>query len=173
MKTEDMYKDLVEALGNDKVFLDEDMAKRSSFKTGGKADIFVTPSNKEQIIKIVDIIKQSKAKLTIIGNGTNLLVRDNGIRGVVMSLYDDYNMVSVEDNKIFAQSGALISAISNYACRASLTGLEFASGIPGTIGGAVKINAGAYGREIKDIFHSATLLKSDGTIVDADKEYMQ
>jgi UDP-N-acetylmuramate dehydrogenase len=101
----------------------------------------------------------------MVGYGTNLLVRDKGSRGVIMSLYDNYNQVKIEGNKVYAQSVALLSAMSNYACRASLKGMEFASGIPGTIGGAVKINAGAYGREIKDVFHSATILKKDGTVI--------
>lgn len=169
----EMYAKFLEILDDEKVFLNEDMSKHSSFKTGGKADIFIAPSSKEEIIECVRYIESVGVPLTMVGNGTNLLVRDKGIRGVVMSLYDNYNSVNIEDNKIYAQSGALLSAISNYACRASLEGLEFASGIPGTIGGAAKINAGAYGREIKDVFHSATLLKRDGTVIDANPEYMQ
>jgi UDP-N-acetylmuramate dehydrogenase len=170
---EEMYKKLVEILDNDRVFMNEDMSKHSSFKTGGKADIFIAPSSKEEIIECVRLIQSYDVPLTMVGNGTNLLVRDKGIRGVIMSLYDNYNQVKIEGNKVYAQSGALLSAMSNYACRASLKGMEFASGIPGTIGGAVKINAGAYGREIKDVFHSATILKKDGTVINADIEYMQ
>ncbi|MCK5130242.1 MAG: UDP-N-acetylmuramate dehydrogenase [Clostridiales bacterium] len=172
MEFDDIHKNLVEILGDDNVYLNEDMSKHSSFKTGGMADVFITPSSKEKIVESIKAINKYDVPFTIIGNGTNLLVRDKGIRGVVMSLYDNFNIVRVEDDKIIAQSGALFSAISNYACRASLAGLEFASGIPGTIGGAAKINAGAYGGEFKDVFHSATLLKRDGTLIEADLEYM-
>ncbi len=173
MKILDIYRNLVEITGDDKVFLDEDMSKHSSFMTGGKADIFITPSSKEEIIDCIKFIGSSKVPFSMIGNGTNLLVRDKGIRGVVMSLYDNYNKVDVSEDMIIAQSGALISAISNYACRASLSGLEFASGIPGTIGGAVKINAGAYGKEMKDVFYNAILLNKDGSKIKADLNYMQ
>jgi UDP-N-acetylmuramate dehydrogenase len=162
MQKEEIYKSLVEILGEDKVSADEDMSRRSSFETGGLADVFVTPSSKEEISETLKFINDNGIELTIIGNGTNLLIRDKGIRGVTMSLYDNFNFVKVEENMVFSQAGALISAVANYACRAGLSGLEFASGIPGTIGGAVKINAGAYDYEIKDVFHSAILVKKNG-----------
>ena len=112
MNTDIIYTNLVEILGEDKIFLDEDLSKRSSFKTGGSADIFIAPSSKKEIIDCIEFIKANDIELTIIGNGTNLLVRDKGIRGVTMSLYDNFNVVTVEGNKIYAQSGALISAKS-------------------------------------------------------------
>ena len=172
MKKEELYKNLVEILGEDKVFLDEDLSRRSSFETGGLADIFITPSAEKEVSEAVKFLNGIGEHFSVVGNCTNLLIRDKGIRGVTMSLYDRFNMVSVEDTKIIAQSGALISAVSNYACRAGLSGLEFASGIPGTIGGAVKINAGAYEREIKDVFKSAKILKRDGSVIEADSKIM-
>ena len=172
MQKEEIYSSLVEILDEDKVYMDEDMSKRSSFETGGSADVFVTPSSKEEVSGVIKFIRSNEIPLTVIGNGTNLLVRDKGIRGVVMSLYDNFNFVSVEENSVYAQAGALISAVSNYACRAGLTGLEFASGIPGTIGGAVKINAGAYGSEIKDIFKSAIVMNSEGDLTEVTLDDM-
>ncbi len=172
MQKEEIYSSLVEILDEDKVYMDEDMSKRSSFETGGSADVFVTPSSKEEVSGVIKFIRSNEIPLTVIGNGTNLLVRDKGIRGVVMSLYDNFNFVSVEENSVYAQAGALISAVSNYACRAGLTGLEFASGIPGTIGGAVKINAGAYGSEIKDIFKSAIVINSEGDLTEVTLDDM-
>ena len=172
MDKEELYLNLVDMLGDDEVFKDEDLSKRSSFETGGLADVFITPSSVEEVAKAVKQIKQWGISLTVVGNCTNLLIRDKGIRGVTMSLYDKFNVVSVEGTDVRAQSGALISAVSNYACRAGLSGLEFASGIPGTIGGAIKINAGAYDCEIKDVFKSARLLTRDGEVMEADIEYM-
>ena len=172
MDKEELYLNLVEILGDDKVFKDEDLSKRSSFQTGGLADIFITPASVPDVAEAVKLINDAGVALTVVGNCTNLLIRDKGIRGVTMSLYDKFNVVNVEGTDVHAQSGALISAVSNYACRAGLTGLEFASGIPGTIGGAVKINAGAYDCEIKDVFKSARLLTRDGEVVEADLEYM-
>ncbi len=172
MKKEDIYNGLVGILGDDKVYLDEDMSKRSSFETGGKADVFVTPSSKDEVSDILKFIKKNDIPITVIGNGTNLLIRDNGIRGVVMSLYDNFNFIRVEDNLIYAQAGALISAVSNYACRAGLSGLEFASGIPGTVGGAIKINAGAYDCEMKDVFKSAVLMDENGNLKEVGLEDM-
>ena len=172
MKKEELYNNLVGILGEDKVFLDEDLSKRSSFETGGSADIFITPSTENEVAEAVRYLNGCGEKLTVVGNCTNLLIRDKGIRGVTMSLYDRFNVVNVEGTSVVAQSGALISAVSNYACRAGLSGLEFASGIPGTIGGAVKINAGAYDCEIKDVFKSAKVLKRDGTVVEVDSKYM-
>ena len=172
MKKEELYQNLVDIMGDDKVFLDEDLSKRSSFETGGLADVFITPSNVSEVMEAVAFVNTASVPLTIVGNCTNLLVRDKGIRGVTMSLYDRFNMVDVQDTTIHAQSGALISAVSNYACRAGLSGLEFASGIPGTIGGAVKINAGAYDCEVKDVFKSATVLRRNGELVDVGLDFM-
>ena len=173
MQKEELYKNLVRILDEDKVFLDEDLSKRSSFETGGVADYFITPSSKDEVVEVIQFIKAENLPLTIIGNGTNLLIRDKGVRGITMSLYDNFNVVNIEEDIIHAQSGALISAVANYACRAGLSGLEFASGIPGTIGGAVKINAGAYDNEIKDVFQSATILNRDGVLTEADLDFMK
>jgi UDP-N-acetylmuramate dehydrogenase len=172
MDKEELYLNLFEILGDDKVFKDENLSKRSSFETGGLADIFITPSSIAEVVDAVKFIKKVGAKLSVVGNCTNLLIRDKGIRGVTMSLYDKFNVVNVEGTDVHAQSGALISAVSNYACRAGLSGLEFASGIPGTIGGAVRINAGAYDSEIKDVFKSARILTRDGEVIEADLDYM-
>ncbi len=172
MQKEELYKNLVEILGDEKVFLDENLSTRSSFETGGLADVFITPANTDEIVEAVKYINSVNVSLTLIGNCTNLLIRDKGVRGVTMSLYDNFNIVDIEENIIHAQSGALISAVANYACRAGLSGLEFASGIPGTIGGAVKINAGAYDYEIKDVFKSAAILMRDGALLEYELEAM-
>ncbi len=167
-----LAENLVRILGEDRFFLDEDMGKRTSFKTGGVAEAVVTPSSREEIKEVTAAIKASGENLFIMGNGTNLLVRDGGIRGVVMTLYDNYNDVEIQGDTIYAKAGALMSAVANYACRASLSGLEFSAGIPGCVGGAIRMNAGAYGGEIGDHTSRVEILDKDGNIVMRDREAM-
>lgn len=137
----------------------EPMNKHTTFKIGGNADIFVMPKTEEELISIIDICNSTSTDYYVIGNGSNILVRDGGYRGVIIQLYKNYNAVRVEGNRITAQCGALLSSVANTAYKAGLTGMEFASGIPGTIGGAMCMNAGAYGGEMKDITVSIRALK--------------
>ena len=109
MDKEELYLNLFEILGDDKVFKDENLSKRSSFETGGLADIFITPASIAEVVDAVKLIKEAGVELTVVGNCTNLLIRDKGIRGVTMSLYDKFNVVNVEGTDVHAQSGALIS----------------------------------------------------------------
>ena len=167
-----LAENLVQILGEDRFFLDEDMGLRTSFKTGGPADAVVTPGSREEVKAVIKAIQDAGESLFVMGNGTNLLVRDGGIRGVVMTLYDNYNDVEIEENIIHAKAGALMSAVANYACRASLTGLEFSSGIPGCVGGAIRMNAGAYDGEVGDFTRAVEILDKDGNIVMRDREAM-
>lgn len=137
--------------GPDNVKTDELMKDHTSFKVGGPADILVTPDSIRQLEKILKICSEYEVPLFVMGNGSNLVVRDKGIRGVVVKIYDNFNQYKVQGDTIEAQAGILLSQISNAALENELTGLEFASGIPGTLGGAVTMNAGAYGPEMKDV----------------------
>jgi len=145
-----------EAISEDLIFLYEPMSRHTTFRTGGKADIFVTPKNLEELIRVLNITKD----VTIIGNGSNILVSDKGIRGITISLKNFVNY-EVLDDIIVAQSGILLSKLSNIALDNSLSGLEFACGIPGTLGGATYMNAGAYGQEMKDVVISSKYLDLD------------
>ncbi len=136
------------------VFENEPMSKHTSFKTGGNADIFVTPESLEELAKILKI---AEVPITVIGNGTNILVRDGGIKGIVVSTIKLRNY-KVYDDIIEAECGMPLIMLSRIASENSLSGLEFASGIPGTVGGAVFMNAGAYGGEMKDIVISSKYL---------------
>lgn len=147
------------------VFTDEPMKNHTSFKVGGPADILVTPQSKEQLIKILDYCKSNSIPFYIVGNGTNLIVRDKGIRGVVIKLFNNLNDIKVEGNVICAQSGALLSRIAYTAYENGLSGFEFAHGIPGTLGGAVAMNAGAYGGEIKDVVIKTDIVTEDGKVI--------
>ena len=132
---------------------EEPMAKHTTFRIGGPAEVYACP-NQEQLPALLEAAKKENAEVTVIGNGSNLLVGDKGIRGLVIEIGSGMNDICVDDTKIVAGAGALLSKVANAAVAASLGGMEFAAGIPGSIGGAVTMNAGAYGGEMKDILES-------------------
>ena len=137
------YKDLFQKIyDKDNIKIDEMMNEHIYFKVGGPADIFLTPSSVEQLVQTLKLCKEKKIPYYIIGNGSNLLVKDGGIRGVVIEL-TKMNSISVEGNVIKAGTGTLLKDVSKKAVDNSLTGFEFACGIPGSVGGAVFMNAGA------------------------------
>ena len=128
----------------------EPMARHTTFRVGGPADVFAEPEAHE-LLDLVKYLKESGTKYTVIGNGSNLLVGDKGIRGVVVSLGDGIADIDLDKGLILAGAGAMLSRVASFAAENSLAGMEFASGIPGSVGGAVAMNAGAYGGEMKDI----------------------
>lgn len=143
--------DLIKIVGSENVLQNEPMSKHTTFRIGGNADVFVTPNTTESLESIISYVTNNNIPYYIIGNGSNLLVKDNGFRGVIIQLYKKFANIVVNDNVITAQAGALLSTVAKTALNNSLTGMECLSGIPGTIGGAVCMNAGAYGGEMKDI----------------------
>lgn len=145
----------------DKIKINEPMAGHTTFKTGGPADIMLLPESTEEITKALKICKSNSIPCILIGNGSNLLVRDKGIRGVVIKLGRGFSRIEVKDCVVRAQAGALLSTVANTAYRSSLKGMEFAAGIPGSIGGAVCMNAGAYGGEMKDIIKEVTVFDGE------------
>jgi UDP-N-acetylmuramate dehydrogenase len=151
-------------LGSEQILLNEPMNRHTTFKVGGPADIFVKPENVSQLKDILTAAKEFEIPVYIIGNGSNLLVGDLGYRGLIVQIYKNMNEIHVEGNQIYAQAGALLSTIAKTALENSLGGFEFASGIPGTLGGAVAMNAGAYGGEIKQVLKQATVLTREGDV---------
>lgn len=151
-------------LGEDRVFTEEAMSQHTTFKIGGPADYFLMPDKGEDVGRVIKICKEKEIPYFILGNGSNLLVGDGGYRGAVIQIYRNMSSVTVEGNEITAQAGALLSAVAAAAKNASLTGFEFAGGIPGTIGGAVVMNAGAYGGEMKDVLTEVTVMNAEGDI---------
>ncbi len=147
----DIYEKLLQIVGEKYVLKDESMSLHTSFKTGGNADYFVIPQNEEQLLKLINL--DTDLPIIFFGNGSNTLVTDKGIRGIVVSL-KGLNNVKFDGENIEVESGFSISKLSNLALENGLTGLEYACGIPGTIGGAIFMNAGAYGMETKDIIRS-------------------
>ena len=140
---------------------EELMAKHTTFRIGGPAEVYACP-NPEQLPALLEAAKKENAEVTVIGNGSNLLVGDKGIRGLVIEIGSGMNDIRVEGTKIVAGAGALLSKVANEAVAAGLGGMEFAAGIPGSIGGAVTMNAGAYGGEMKDILESVKVIDPEG-----------
>ena len=160
----DLYKELCAAAGAENVLANEPMSRHTTFRIGGPADYFVTASCADEIREIIGICLRNSVPYYIMGNGSDLLVGDRGFRGVIIQIFKKMNKIRVEGERIFVQAGALLSKTAAAACEASLTGMEFASGIPGTMGGALRMNAGAYGGEMKHIVESADILTTDGEV---------
>mgnify|MGYP004488303749 CR=1 FL=1 len=163
-----------EILEDNRILEAELMSRHTTVRIGGPADFFLVPENADEIKKIIAVCKEKNVPYFILGNGSNLLVSDKGYQGVVVQLYRNFGQIKVEDGRIHAQAGALLSGIAAAAREASLTGFEFAGGIPGTLGGAVVMNAGAYGGEMKDVLKEVTVLTPEGGVLtlQADELHM-
>lgn len=155
------------------ICLQESMASHTTFRIGGLADCFVQLENTEQLIKVQKYLSQVGVPFFVLGNGSNLLVSDAGFRGVILQIGSKMNRVTVEGNVIVAQAGASMAQIARTAMEHELTGMEFASGIPGTIGGGVVMNAGAYGGELSQIVTQVNVVNSEGGIMKLDNETME
>lgn len=142
-----------------------DMKKFTSFKAGGKAEEMVILESVGELKEILKEIHREKKNYIVLGNGSNTLIKDSGFPGTVVKLGEAFNQVTVEGDRLICGTGALMSVVAKEALAADLTGFEFASGIPGSIGGAIFMNAGAYGGEMKDIVESVTMVKNDGSDV--------
>ena len=169
----DLRKRFKEILGEDGLLEQESMAQHTTFKTGGPADWFLMPKSAEQLKEAIALLRQEKIPYYILGNGSNLLVGDKGYRGAVIQLYSRMQSVEVAGEEIHVQCGALLSAIAAEAAEASLEGFAFASGIPGTFGGAVVMNAGAYGGEMKDVLVSVDVLTKELEILTLPAEALE
>ena len=165
------YDEITTALPELQVLKDEPMSRHTTFRIGGPADYFVCP-DREQIAEVLAVAKKCGMAITVIGNGSNLLVGDKGIRGLVVEIGSSMNQIMVDKNHITAGAGALLSQVAAKAAAAELGGMEFAAGIPGSVGGAVTMNAGAYGGEMKDILRTVTVLTPEGELKTLDVSEM-
>lgn len=159
-----LYEKLSAVLAEERVLFNEPMKKHTTFRIGGPADFFVMPESGEEVERAAAVCREENVPYYIIGNGSNLLVSDQGYRGVVIQLYKSMSQVRTEGERIFAQAGASLAKIAQEALEAELAGFEFAAGIPGTLGGACVMNAGAYGGEMKDVLEEVTVLDEEGRI---------
>ncbi|HEY5585935.1 MAG TPA: FAD-binding protein, partial [Ruminiclostridium sp.] len=165
MKNQELVIKLNSILGEEKVLIDELMSNHTSFKIGGPADVMVFPENNTQIGEIIKYCNSSKTPYMVMGNGTNLLVSDRGIRGIVIKIYENIDNCTVKGELMEIEAGMLISKASKLALQNSLSGLEFAEGIPGTIGGAVTMNAGAYIGEMSMVVYQTEYMDVSGNII--------
>lgn len=158
-----LYEQLVQLVSEENVEVDKPLKQHTYTKLGGNADYFVTPTTYEQVSEVVKLANKERVPFMLLGNGSNLIIKDGGIRGIVMYL-GKLDAITVRSGRIIAESGALIVDVSQQALASHLTGLEFACGIPGSVGGALFMNAGAYGGEIKDVLAQATVVDKAGNI---------
>jgi UDP-N-acetylmuramate dehydrogenase len=170
---EEMRQKFIEIFGNNRVLFDEQMSQHTTFRIGGPADVFVMPENYEQIREVLRLCKEEKLPFFVLGNGSNLLVSDSGYRGVIIQMDRNMEEIRLDGEEIHACAGALLSSVAVAARNASLTGFEFAGGIPGTIGGAAVMNAGAYGGELKDVLKEVTVMTREGEILTIPAEKME
>ena len=170
---QEIGKKLLSILKVEQVKKDEPMKIHTTFRVGGPASYFVTPETEEEVAKVIEVCTQENVPYYIVGNGSNLLVSDQGYEGVIIQIYKQMNRVEITENEIHAQAGALLSMIANRAMEAELTGFEFAAGIPGTLGGACVMNAGAYGGEMKDVLESVTVLTGEGKIIELGRNELE
>ena len=165
--------ELKKVLSERQVKTGEPMEMHTTFRVGGPADYFVLPETKEELRETVLLCRREEMPYYIFGNGSNLLVSDKGYRGVIIQVFKSMNKIRADGNCIHAQAGALLSAIAARALEKSLKGFEFASGIPGTLGGACVMNAGAYGGEMKQVLKQVTVLDSEGNILAIPSEDLE
>jgi UDP-N-acetylmuramate dehydrogenase len=163
---------LYNILGSDNVLIDEPMKNHTSFKVGGPADILVTPQNYEEVVNVIKLCNENKIPYYIVGKGSNLVVKDGGFRGLIVKL-TKLDRITVEADKITVQAGVDLSKVSEVALENSLTGFEFACGIPGTVGGAVTMNAGAYNGEICQVIESSLVVDKEGNLITLSKEQLE
>lgn len=167
-----IYDKVVDIVGEENVHTDEPMSRHTTFRIGGNADYFVKPGNADEVAAVIAVCREYSIPYFILGNGSNLLVSDDGYRGMIINIMDNMDSVTVDGRIITAQAGALLVRVSVMARDNALTGLEFASGIPGTIGGAVYMNAGAYGGEMKNVVKTVRAIDEYGRIYELDSEKM-
>lgn len=165
--------DLKQILTLDQIKENEPMKHHTTFRIGGVADVMVLPYKEREIIDVIDLAKKHNIPYTVVGNGSNILVTDKGIRGIVIKVADNFSQISIDGNTVYAQAGARLTAISRKIYEEGLTGFEFASGIPGTVGGGVYMNAGAYDSEMKNVVKSVTLLDKNSNIIELENEAME
>lgn len=168
-----IYEFLLAQAPKENILFDEPMSRHTTFRVGGEAQCFVRISDREQLQKIIPYLQQVEIPFFILGNGSNLLVGDKGYQGVVLQIGDRMNQITADGDRMVVQAGALLSQVARTALERGLTGFEFASGIPGTIGGGVVMNAGAYGGEMKQVVERVTVMDRQGEILELSGDEME
>ena len=169
----EFYAALQDAVGKDTVYVNEMMAKHTTFRVGGVADYYIPVTNVDTLQQGLACCRQYGVETYVLGNGSNVLVSDNGIRGVVFHLDSGFSEVTVNGTEVTVQAGMMLGKLGQFLLQKELAGFAFAAGIPGTVGGAVYMNAGAYGGEMKDILKQVTVLTRDLEVVTMNTEQLQ
>ncbi len=167
-----LRKELETVLEQNQILQNEPMDRHTTFRVGGPADLYLLPTE-EQLKSVMNILTNHRIHMTVIGNGSNLLVGDKGIRGAVIEIGNAMAEITAEEDLVIAKAGALLSRTAQTAYQHGLSGLEFAAGIPGSVGGAVVMNAGAYGGEMKDVVEYVKVLGRDGAVLKLTNEEME
>ena len=167
-----LRKELETVLEQNQILQNEPMDRHTTFRVGGPADLYLLPTE-EQLKNVMNILTDHRIHMTVIGNGSNLLVGDKGIRGAVIEIGNAMAEITAEEDLVIAKAGALLSRTAQTAYQHGLSGLEFAAGIPGSVGGAVVMNAGAYGGEMKDVVEYVKVLGRDGAVLKLTNEEME
>lgn len=162
-----------EIVGNENVLTNEPMSKHTSFRTGGNADYFINIEDETVLKDIIYLLREEAVPYYILGNGSNVLVSDEGYDGVILHLAGSFTRTEIKENRLYAGAAVPLSVAASQAAEAELTGMEFAHGIPGTVGGALVMNAGAYGGEMSQIVEAVRLLDQDGQILEWKTEAME
>jgi len=173
MMDKSFIKEIEAFAGAGTLIMDEPLRNHTTFRVGGKADAFLSVRNEEQVKNVVAICNRYQVPFFILGNGSNLLVSDKGYRGMVIAIGNDFAKISVDANRIHAQAGAMLGSVAQMSAKQGLGGMEFASGIPGSIGGAIVMNAGAYDGEMKNIVEKITALTKEGEIITLSCEELE
>lgn len=175
MNKQEIYNELLKVIPKEKIKVDEKMSKHTTFKIGGEADFFLRPTTEDELKNIIGIAKKYSIPITVIGNGSNVLVKDEGIRGFVIKpnlKYIKINECGNDNVEVKAGAGVLLRKLSETMLKKSITGMEFAAFIPGCVGGEVKMNAGAHGKEMKDVVKETKYMDLDGNIhIISNKEH--
>lgn len=173
MISEAVLKALEGFVPKENIYLQEPMANYTTFRVGGPADCLITLENEEQLRKVQRYLHLVEIPFFVLGNGSNVLVSDKGYKGIILQVGDRMSEVTVEGRRVIAQAGARMSQVARVAMENGLTGFEFASGIPGTVGGGVVMNAGAYGGEMKQVVETVTVVDPEGEILELDNNTME
>lgn len=171
--SDELYQTLIEMVPKENILLDEDMSRHTTFCVGGPAKYFVIVETQEQLSKLVKYLNIVDREFFLLGNGSNILVSDKGYKGVILKLKGEFERIEVSGTQITCGAAALLGQVSRYALESSLTGMEFASGIPGSIGGAIVMNAGAYDGEMSQITKSVTVVSPEGELMTLDADTME
>ena len=172
MKVQTWVEDLAQIVPPQNIKTNERLEKYTMTKLGGVADVFVTPSNEEEAVAVIRFAAEKNIPVLMLGNGSNMVVRDGGVRGIVIH-FNQLDKIEVQGTTIYAEAGALLIHVSKAAAKHGLTGFEFACGIPGSVGGAMAMNAGAYGGEIKDVIFNCKVVTREGEVLTLSKDELE